>query len=234
MGNRDLKDRIYKQFSRVGKAIANPHRLEIIDLLAQSERAVEGVAKALSIPVANASHHLQAMRAASLVEARKEGTFVYYRLADPEVFELSRVIRTLAERHLAEVDRILRTYFQARDEMEPIGRDELLNRARAGEVVVLDVRPPEEYRAGHIAGAVSVPVDELERRLGEISKNKEVIAYCRGPYCVMSFQAVQQLRSHGRLARRLVDGFPEWRAAGLPVETALGDFSNRREKGLNK
>ena len=223
MGDRKLKDRIYWQFSRIGKVIASPQRLEIIDLLAQSERTVEVLANALSIPIANASHHLQAMRAANLVQARKEGTFVYYRLADPGVFELSRVIRTLAERHLAEVDRILRTYFQARDDLEPISRDELLDRARAGEIVVLDVRPSEEYCAGHISGAVSVPVEELESRLAEIPKNKEVIAYCRGPYCVMALQAVQTLRSHGHLARRLVDGFPEWRAAGLSVQTALGD-----------
>jgi rhodanese-related sulfurtransferase len=134
------------------------------------------------------------------------------------------MIRTLAQRHLAEVDRIARTYFHARDQLEPIGRDELLERVRAGEVLVLDVRPPEEYRAGHITGAVSVPVDDLERRLAEIPAHKEVIAYCRGPYCVMALQAVQKLRAHGRAARRLVDGFPEWRAAGLPTET-LGEAS---------
>lgn len=223
MGNRKVKDRIYEQFSRIGKAISSPHRLEIIDILAQGEKAVEGVAKALSIPIANASHHLQAMRAAGLVEARKEGTFVYYHLADPDVFELIRTIRTLAERNFAEMARILRTYFHSRDELEPIGRNELLDRARAEEVVVLDVRPPEEYRAGHIPGAVSLPVDQLERRLTEIPPNKEIVAYCRGPYCVMAFQAVQKLREHGRLARRLVDGFPEWRAEGLPVEMTSGD-----------
>ncbi|KAB2843126.1 metalloregulator ArsR/SmtB family transcription factor [bacterium] len=223
MGNRKVKDRIYEQFSRIGKAISSPHRLEIIDILSQGEKAVEGVAKALSIPIANASHHLQAMRAAGLVEAHKAGTFVYYHLADPDVFELIRTIRTLAERNFAEMDRILRAYFHARDELEPIGRDELLDRARAEEVVVLDVRPPEEYRAGHIPGAVSLPVDQLERRLTEIPPNKEIVAYCRGPYCVMAFQAVQKLRKHGRLARRLIDGFPEWRAAGLPVETTSGD-----------
>ncbi len=223
MGNREVKDRIYEQFSRIGKAIASPHRLEIIDLLAQGERTVEGLANELSIPVPNASHHLQAMRAANLVAARKEGTFVYYRLDDPNVFELIRVIRTLAEKNFAEIDRILRTYFQARDELEPVGRDDLLDRARAGEVIVLDVRPPEEFRAGHIPGAVSVPVEELERRIAEIPQDKEVIAYCRGPSCVMAHQAVQKLRSHGRLARRLIDGFPEWRAAGFPVETIFED-----------
>lgn len=219
MGNRKIKDRIYEQFSRIGKAIASPQRLEIIDLLAQGERTVEGVASELSVPVANTSHHLQALRAARLVEARKEGTFVYYRLADPDVFELTRTIHTLAEHHLAEVDRIVHTYFDARDEFEPVGRDELLKRVRTGEVILLDVRPSEEYRSGHIKGAISVPVEQIEQRLADLPADKKIVAYCRGPYCIMALQAVQTLRAHGRAARRLVDGFPEWRAAGLPIET---------------
>lgn len=219
MGNRKIKDQIYEQFSRIGKAIASPQRIEIVDLLAQGERTVEGVADEISVPIANASHHLQALRAARLVEARKEGTFVYYRLAGPDVFELTRIIHTLAERHLAEVDRIAQTYFNARDAFEPVGRDELLKRARRGEVIVLDVRPPEEYRAGHIKGAISVPVEQIEQRLAELPTEKEIVAYCRGPYCVMALQAVRTLRAHRRAARRLVDGFPEWRAAGLPIET---------------
>jgi rhodanese-related sulfurtransferase/predicted transcriptional regulator len=218
---REMKDRIYEQFARVGKAIASPHRLEIIELLSQGEKTVERLSGALSIPVANASHHLQALRSASLVEARKEGTFVIYRLADPDVFELTRMIRVLAERHLAEVDRIVHAYFKSRDELEPVSRETLLERLRSGEVVLLDVRPAEEYRAGHIAGAVSVPVEDLERRLVELPEDREVIAYCRGPYCVMAYEAVLKLRAHGRGARRLVDGFPEWRAAGLPTETSV-------------
>lgn len=221
MRTRELKDRIYEQFSRIGKAIASPHRLEIIELLAQGERTVEGLANALAVPLANASHHVQALRAAHLVDARKEGTFVYYRLTDPDVFELARSIRTLAERHLAEVDRIVRTYFHARDQLDPIGREALLERARAGDLVVLDVRPAEEYRAGHIVGALSIPVGELEQRLAELPADKEIIAYCRGPYCVMALEAVQMLRAHGRPARRLVDGFPEWRASGLPIEATM-------------
>jgi rhodanese-related sulfurtransferase len=220
MRSRDVKDRIYEQFSRIGKAIASPHRLEIIELLAQGERTVESLATALSVPTANASHHLQALRAARLVDARKEGTFVYYRLSDGDVFELARMIRTLARRHLAEMDQIVRTYFEARDELETISHKELLKRARAAEVVVLDVRPAEEYRAGHIKGALSVPVDELEKRLSELPADKEVIAYCRGPYCVMALEAVRKLRAHGRAARRLEDGFPEWRASGLPLEAS--------------
>lgn len=217
---REIKDRIYEQFSRIGKAIASPHRLEIIELLAQGEKTVERLAAALSIPVANASHHLQALRSARLAEVRKEGTFVFYRLADPDVFELARMIRIVAERHLAEVDQIVHAYFSARDRLEPVGRNDLVERLRAGEIVLLDVRPAEEYCAGHIAGAVSVPVDELDRRLAELPADREVIAYCRGPYCVMAYEAVQKLRSNGRAARRLVEGFPEWRAAGLPIETS--------------
>jgi DNA-binding transcriptional ArsR family regulator/rhodanese-related sulfurtransferase len=217
---REVKDRIYEQLSRIGKAIASPHRLEIVELLAQGERTVEGLADALSIPVANASHHLQALRAARLVDSRREGTFAFYRLADPDVFELARTVRAVARRRLAEVDSIVRTYFDAKDRLEPIGREELLERAGGAEVVVLDVRPAQEYRAGHIAGALSMPVGELERRLSELPAGKEVIAYCRGPYCVMALDAVRKLRARGRAARRLADGFPEWRAAGLPVEAA--------------
>ena len=213
-----LKTRLYGEFSRIGKAVASPRRLELLDILAQGERTVEALAGEVVLSVANTSHHLQALRSARLVEARKEGLYVYYRLADPAVFELTRTIRTLAERRLAEVDRIVQTYLNARDGLDPVGREELLQRARAGEVLVLDVRPRDEYRAGHIPGAVSVPVDELERRMAELPADKEIVAYCRGPYCVMAFKAVETLRAHGRQARRLVEGFPEWRAAGLPVE----------------
>ncbi|HLK11019.1 MAG TPA: metalloregulator ArsR/SmtB family transcription factor [Candidatus Binatia bacterium] len=219
MKARKVKNRIYEQFARIGKALSSPQRLEIVEILAQGERTVEALADALSIPVANASHHLRALRAARLVDSRKEGTFVYYRLAAPEVFELTRSLRTLAERQLEEVDRIVRSYFHARDELEPVTREALRERARAGDAIVLDVRPAEEYRAGHIPGAFSVPVAEIERRLDELPAGKEIIAYCRGPFCVMAVEAVQKLRMHGRAARRLVEGFPEWRAAGLPVES---------------
>jgi rhodanese-related sulfurtransferase len=220
MRARELRDRLYEQFSRIGKATASPHRIEILEILAQGERTVEGLADALSIPLPNASHHLQTLRAARLVETRKQGTFVYYRLADPDVFDLARKIRSLAERHLAEVDRLVRTFFHARDHLEPVPREALLSRARQGDVIVLDVRPAGEYRAGHIAGAISIPADEIEARLAELPAGKEVVAYCRGPYCVMALEAVEKLRARGRAARRLVDGFPEWRASGLPVETA--------------
>ncbi|MER3452430.1 MAG: ArsR family transcriptional regulator, partial [Acidimicrobiia bacterium] len=192
MRTREAKDRIYEQLSRIGRAVSSPHRLEIIDLLAQGERTVESLARALGVPVANASHHLRSLRAAGLVEARREGTFVRYRLADHEVFELALLIRRLAERHLAEVDRIVRTFFD--DGLEPVARETLFARARAGDVVVLDVRPPEEYRAGHIPGAISIPVGELEKRIAELPADKEIVAYCRGPYCVMAVEAVETLR----------------------------------------
>jgi len=213
------KLRIYTQLARVGKAISSPSRLELLEVLSQGERTVEALAKQASLSIANASHHLQVLREARLVEARKEGVFVHYRLVGDEVDELVRVVRALGERHLAEVSHIVTKYFTARDGLEPVRRPELLERARAGTVLVLDVRPTEEYRAGHIPGALSVPLPELERRLEELPGDKEVIAYCRGPYCVMAVEAVRRLRAKGRTARRLVEGFPEWRAAGLPIET---------------
>ncbi|MBI5710450.1 MAG: metalloregulator ArsR/SmtB family transcription factor [Candidatus Eisenbacteria bacterium] len=214
----ELKTRLFQEFSRVGKAVASPRRLELLEILAQGERSVEALARETALSLANASHHLQVLREARLVEARKEGLHVYYRLAGPDVFELARVIRSLAERRLAEVERIVRTYFRARDQLEPVEREELLERARVGTVSVLDVRPAVEYRAGHIPGAVSIPAAELEQRIGELPPDREVVAYCRGPYCVLAYRAVEILRARGLGARRLTEGFPEWRAAGLPVE----------------
>jgi rhodanese-related sulfurtransferase len=194
----------------------------LLEILAQGERSVEVLARSAGLAIANTSQHLQALREARLVEGRKEGLFVYYRLTSPDVFRLVHMIRELGERHIAEVDRIVRSYFGARDELEPVRRDELFERAKAGTVTVLDVRPAEEYRAGHIAGAVSVPIDQLEQRLASLPGGKEIVAYCRGPYCVMSHNAVQALRARGLQARRLVDGFPEWQAEGLPVEVGEG------------
>lgn len=215
-----LKQQVFEQFSGIARAVAHPVRLELIELLAQGEKTVDRLATALSVPIANASHHLRALRAARLVDTRKAGTFVFYRLSGEDVFELTRMIRTLGERRLAEVNNVVKSYFSARDELEPVGLDELLERARAGEIVLLDARPPEDYLAGHIAGALSVPVEELEHRLADLPRDKEIIAYCRGPYCVMALDAVRKLRANGLAARRFVDGFPEWRAAGLPVETS--------------
>ncbi|MBI3630326.1 MAG: metalloregulator ArsR/SmtB family transcription factor [Candidatus Rokubacteria bacterium] len=216
-----MKIQLYEQFARIGKAVGSPRRLELLEVLAQGERTVEVLASQTSLSVANASHHLQTLREAGLVETRRDGLYVYYRLAGPDVFELTRMIRSLGERRLAEVGRIVREYFLARDQMEPIGRDELVDRVQSGTVLVLDVRPTDEYRAGHIPGAISVPLDQIERRLKDLPPDREVVAYCRGPYCVLAFEAVEILRARGRRARRLVDGFPEWRAAGLPVDTLL-------------
>jgi rhodanese-related sulfurtransferase/DNA-binding transcriptional ArsR family regulator len=216
-GHREFKNRLYGHLARLGKALASPHRLEILELLAQGERTVDSLATEMDISLASASQHLQALKQASLVDSEKHGLFVRYRLADPGVFELSKAIRTVAERRLGDFERLVHQHFGDRSTVEPVSMDELLKRARTKKVVVLDTRPAAEYAAGHIAGAVSVPVDELQRRLKQLPKSKEYVAYCRGPYCVYADRAVELLRARGRRARRLVEGFPEWRAAGLPV-----------------
>jgi rhodanese-related sulfurtransferase/DNA-binding transcriptional ArsR family regulator len=220
MKHREFKDRLYAELGRIARAIDSPRRLELIDLLAQGERSVEALAGEAALSIANTSRHLQILRGARLVESRKEGLRVYYRLAEPEVFDVLRAVRALAQRRIADLDRLVQAYFGSRDDLEAIPREELLRRVREGRVVVVDVRPPEEYRAGHVAGALSIPVDEIDRRLSELPARKEIVAYCRGPYCVMAYDAVTRLRARGRRARRLVDGFPEWRAAGLPVEAS--------------
>lgn len=217
--HRQFKDRLYGQFARIGKALSSPHRLEILELLAQSERTVDSLAMEIGLSLANTSQHLQALRQAALVDSRKDGLFVYYRLAGSEVFELSKVLRTVAEGRLAEFERLVREHFGDRVDAEAVPMAELLKRARSKQVVILDTRPASEYIAGHIAGAISVPVDELKRRLHELTKGKEYVAYCRGPYCVYADRAVELLRANGRRARRLLEGFPEWRAAGFPVES---------------
>jgi rhodanese-related sulfurtransferase len=215
--HREFKDRLYGQFARIGKALSNPHRLEILELLAQGERTVDSLATEVGLSLANTSQHLQALRQAALVESRKDGLFVAYRLAGPEVFELPRVIRTVAEGRLAEFERLVREHFSDRDDADAVPMAELLKRARSKNIVILDTRPASEYVAGHIPGAISVPVDDLKRRIEHLAKGKEFVAYCRGPYCVYADRAVELLKASGRRARRLRDGFPEWRAAGLPV-----------------
>jgi rhodanese-related sulfurtransferase/predicted transcriptional regulator len=219
MTHRQFKDRLYAQLARLGKALASPHRLEILELLAQGERTVDSLATELELSIANVSQHLQALKQAALVESRKQGLFVHYRLADPEVFELSRVIRSVAARRLADFERVVREHFSTRDDADAdaVDVDELLKLARSKKVVVVDTRPANEYASGHIAGAISIPVDQLHRRLEALPKGKDYVAYCRGPYCVYADRAVQVLRASGRRARRLVEGFPEWRAAGFPV-----------------
>lgn len=218
---RQFKDAIYEQFSRIGKAVSSAKRLELVDLLCQGARTVEALAAEAELSIANTSQHLQVLRAARLVEASKEGLYVTYRIADFAVGEFVRSIRVLAEKQLAEVEQISRRFFEGRRDLEPIDRDALVKRVRKGEVVVLDVRPAEEYRAGHIPGALSMPIQELKRRLSELPKGQEIVAYCRGPYCVFSDQAVELLRAKGFQAVRMDEGILDWRSRGLRV--AVGE-----------
>jgi rhodanese-related sulfurtransferase/DNA-binding transcriptional ArsR family regulator len=218
-GTRAAKDELHDAFAQVGRALANGHRIELLDLLAQGERSVEVLASRADISVALASAHLQALRRAGLVASRRKGNFVLYRLADDDVYELLVSLRTVASR-LGEADRAAHRFLGA--PREAVGRAELMARVRAGEAVVVDLRPADEFEAGHIAGALSIPLPDLEARLAELPADVEVVAYCRGPYCAMSPQAVALLERAGRRARRLEDGYPEWRMAGLPVETGSG------------
>jgi rhodanese-related sulfurtransferase/predicted transcriptional regulator len=214
-----MKSALYQQLARVAQALASDARLHLLEFVAQGERSVDELAKMTGLSVANCSKHLQALRQAGLVLARKEGLRVYYLLAGDDVAGLLAALRAVAEHRVAEVERLLRLWLAHRDELEPVRREDLLERAKKGLVVVLDVRPPEEFAAGHLPGAVNIPIHELEKRLGELPKRKEVVAYCRGPYCLMSYDAVQLLRKKGRKARRLEAGLPEWRLAGGRVET---------------
>jgi rhodanese-related sulfurtransferase len=216
--NRQFKDSIYEHFARVGKAVSAPKRLELLDLLCQSPRTVEALAHEAGLSVANASQHLQVLRAARLVEAEKHGIYVEYRVTDDQVCRFFHCLRELAEARLAEIEQVTRAYLSERGAMEPVQSDELLRRVRDGEVTVLDVRPAEEYRAGHIPGALSVPVSELKKRLAELPKGREVVAYCRGPYCVMAIEAVELLRKKGFKAHRLEQGVVDWRARGWRIE----------------
>jgi rhodanese-related sulfurtransferase len=215
--NRAFKDAIYEQFARIGKAVSSPKRLELLDLLCQSERTVEVLAKESGLTVANASQHLQVLRTARLVEAEKEGLYVVYRLADTAVCEFFHAMRVLAESRLAEVEQIKRQFLEGREGMEPVDRDALLELVREGAVTVLDVRPVEEYRAGHIPGAVSIPLKELKQHFAELPRNREIVAYCRGPYCVLSIEAVEMLRAKGFSAIRLEEGIQDLRAMGFSI-----------------
>jgi rhodanese-related sulfurtransferase/DNA-binding transcriptional ArsR family regulator len=216
---REFKDRLYGEFARIGKAVASPHRLEILDVLAQGERTVESIAAESGLSIANASRHLQQLRQAQLLLARRDGLFVHYRLAGVEVVSLIVALRETAEQHLAEVDRVVADFFGDRNGFEPVTPDELALRMSNGEVVVLDVRPQQEYEAGHIDGARAMPVADIPARLAELPVDKEYVAYCRGPYCVYADEAVAMLRANGRTAQRLTEGYPEWQLAGRPVRT---------------
>lgn len=212
-----MKSALYEQLARVGQALGSAGRLQILELVAQNERSVDSLAAMTGLSVANTSKHLQALRQAGLVAPRKEGLRVHYSLAGDDVVALVSALRAVAEHRVAEVERLVRLWLAHRDEMEPIPATELLARAKKGLVTVLDVRPAEEYAAGHVPGAINVPLDKLEGFLSRLPKRREIVAYCRGPYCLMSFEAVDKLRKRGLRARRLQDGLPEWRAAGLPV-----------------
>jgi rhodanese-related sulfurtransferase/DNA-binding MarR family transcriptional regulator len=215
--NRAFKDAIYEQFARIGKAVSSSKRLELLDLLCQGPRTVEVLAKESGMTVANTSQHLQVLRAARLVESEKEGLYVIYRLADQKVCEFFRAMRVLAESRLAEVEQIKRRFLKGREGMEPVNRKALLERVRKGAVTVLDVRPKEEYNAGHIPGAISIPLKELQLRLSDLPRNQEIVAYCRGPYCVLSIQAVELLRARGFNAIRIEEGIQDFRAMGFHI-----------------
>jgi rhodanese-related sulfurtransferase len=219
MSSHLVKQRIYEQFARIGKALASPSRLELLDLLGQGERSVEALARACELSVANASQHLQALYAARLVESRRDGQRIFYRLADPSVAALWQSLRAAAQRQLAELDSVAREYLEGRDEFEPIDRAELVRRMKAGSVTLIDVRPPEEYEQAHLPGAVCVPLDDVKDYARRAPKRKQVVAYCRGPYCVFALKAVAELKKHGVNAARFEDGVQEWSAAGLPLET---------------
>ena len=217
MGDRAAKDALYDALSAVAKALASGRRAEIVDLLAQGERSVEEVAQETAQSMANASHHLHALARAGLVATRRDGIRIYYRLSSDRVGELWAAMRTVATEHVAGLDRLAAAYLGDRDGVDVVGRAELASRLRRGEVTVLDVRPPAEFAAGHIAGARSIPIGQLRKELKSLDRDTEVVAYCRGPFCVYADDAVRQLQRRGFRARRLEDGFPEWRRAGLPV-----------------
>ena len=214
------KQALFAEFAAVARALGHPHRLELLEYLAQGERSVESLAGRAGLSVANASQHLQQLRRAGLAANRRDGKFVLYSLADEAILTLMSSLRKVAERNVAEVDRIVRSYFSDRDSMEPVSREELLARTRDGLVTVLDVRPADEFAAGHVPGAINIPLSELPSRIAALDLSREIVAYCRSAYCVLSFEAVAALRARGFRARRLADGLPEWKAAGLPVETS--------------
>lgn len=220
MSTDNFKHELFSQFARVAKAMSNGYRLELLEFLAQGERSVDALAKVSGLPVANTSQHLQQLRQAGLVTNRKEGHKVYYRLSGMDVSALFGSLREVAERHLADVNRLVDDYLKVKDDLEPLPADQLLERVRDGLVSVLDVRPPEEFEAGHLPGAVNIPLGELEKHLDELNPEREVVAYCRGPHCVLAFDAVAKLREKGVKARRLDGGLPEWQLEGHPVETA--------------
>ena len=213
-----FKSDLFSQFARVGKALSNANRLELLEFLAQGSRSVDSLAKIAKLSVANTSQHLQQLRQAGLVESRKDGLKVYYSISGDDVIGLLDSLRTVAERHISDVDKLVNTYLTAKDNLEPIPATELLKQAKQDLITVLDVRPKEEYAAGHVRGAINIPIEELEQHLQQLDRSHEIVAYCRGPHCILAFDAVAQLRQKGFQARRLEHGYPEWKIAGLPIE----------------
>jgi len=220
LSSANAKQAVFSGLAELAKALASPNRIEIIELLGQGERSVEAIAERLGLSVANTSQHLRLMQRCGALTSRRNGKRVLYALSDPGVVELMSSLSRLAERRTAEVRSVVSSYFHQRDSLEPVSRPELLDRMSAGLVTVLDVRPGDEFAAGHLPGALNIPLSELERRLDELPADREVVAYCRGPWCVLSFEAVAALRARGFTVRRLEDGYPEWKAAGLPVGRA--------------
>ena len=218
MSAQNFKSDLFDQFARIGKALSSGKRLEMLEFLAQGERSVEQLANMTGLSVANTSQHLQQLRQVGMVTGRKEGLYVYYRIAGDNIVQLLATLRAVGEENLADVNRLVKLFLDSKDNLEPVPAKELWQRVKQGLVTVLDVRPPEEYAQGHIRGAINVPVTELKKRLDTIPAGQEVVAYCRGPYCLLAYEAVQVLRKKGIKARRLEDGYPEWRLHGLPVE----------------
>ena len=218
-----FKSDLFTQFARVGKALSNANRLELLEFLAQGSRSVESLANVAKLSIANTSQHLQQLRQSGLVTSRKEGLKVYYSLSGDDVITLLDSLRDVAERHLSDVDQLVNTYLTAKDNLEPIPASELLEMAKQDLITVLDVRPKEEFEAGHVQGAINIPIEELEQHLAEFNPEQEIVAYCRGPHCILAFDAVAQLREKGFQARRLENGYPEWKVAGLPVEDKSSD-----------
>ena len=219
-----FKSDLFTQFARVGKALSNANRLELLEFLAQGSRSVESLAKVAKLSIANTSQHLQQLRQSGLVTSRKEGLKVYYSISGDDVIGLLDSLRDVAERHLSDVDKLVNTYLTAKDNLEPIPAKELLEKAKQDLITVLDVRPKEEFEAGHVQGAINIPIEELEQHLEQFDPTQEIVAYCRGPHCILAFDAVAQLREKGFKARRLENGYPEWKIAGLPVEDKLADI----------
>ncbi|MGQ0526023.1 MAG: ArsR/SmtB family transcription factor [Betaproteobacteria bacterium] len=218
MSTRNVKALLFNEFGRVSKALGSGNRLEMLEFLAQGERSVEALAKLSGLSVANTSRHLQVLRSAGLVTARKEGLFVFYSVSGGGVIKLLAALQEVAQHNLAEVTRLVNAYLSSKDSLEPVSVKDLTERLREGLVTVVDVRPEEEYRNGHLPGAINVPLSEIDRHADTLPRDRDIVAYCRGPFCILSFEAVARFRDRGFQARRLETGFPEWKVAGLPVE----------------